>query len=169
MSVTYSVSIEHIDLELLGRLGFQKVGERLIIGTSFWNAKVSDLIRIMNEQGATEDDRGHTLAELTRANSEYVAKFNSESPTEFFDTPKRFSWYDMPFGVWDTILKDDTPLMRNDSTEIQTWGDLKNALCGEDAYMQESKFFAQGSHAVFSSDKGTIFVRQAPDSPVSPA
>ena len=129
---------------------------RLLVGICYSNGDRRKAVRdLVNKIG----DRCAGIEELCLSRREFFSKWSKDSPIEFFNTQMRFSWY-IPIGpqeqaeetnssedyqmemlnFWDSFLSDDTPIYHNSTHLIYTWKSLKDAIFGEKAYMEPSRF-----------------------------
>ena len=85
------------------------------------------------------------IHDLTSTNKPFYSKWGKNDPLEFFVHSRRFSYasQEKGFEYWNELLEDDTPIIANDIA-IRTWGDIKEALHGDNRIMDESKF-SQGT------------------------
>ena len=111
------------------------------------------------------------VSELRLSEKPYFSKWGENSQIEFFDTKLRFCWY-IPMALqkpveetedsegeslgssedyqktmldfWNVLLKDRTPIYHGSTHQIEAWEDLREAIFGENRYMEPSRFI-QGS------------------------
>ncbi|MBI5061597.1 MAG: hypothetical protein HZB67_04775 [Candidatus Aenigmarchaeota archaeon] len=116
-----------------------------------------------------------SIEELRLSEKPYYSKWSENSQIEFFDTKLRFCWYiplllhskgnvsetyqeyqEKMLSFWDSVLASDTPVHHHDSYPIKNWQDLRDAIIGENRYMEPSRF-TQGAILVpFVTDESDI-------------
>jgi len=147
---------------------------RLQIGTCFGNAnRRGTLANLMQEKygewpaGTFSKHTPASVEELCSSRKPFFSKWSRESPIEFFDTKLRFCWYipmelqepaeetESPddyqramFDFWNSVLEYMTPLYHGSIYPIDTWKDLREAIFGDNRYMEPSRF-VQGSARLF--------------------
>ena len=108
-----------------------------------------------------------SIEELRSSGKPYFSKWSRESPIEFFETKLRFCWYipmelqestgetespedyqNAMLDFWDSILEDMIPVYHSSTYPIDTWKDLREAIFGDDRYMEPSRF-VQGTVKLF--------------------
>lgn len=99
---------------------------------TFHLVTINDLLRLINVFSKT-DKRYYTSWSITTGE------------IEFSDHPQMFSFHGGDFNYWEERLRDDTPLNVLGSMTLRTWGELKQALRGEQSSIHESRLLNLGT------------------------